>query len=74
MLRVLVGVLATRMTWTLGVVDCGTVVFAAGADAALAGVAALAVCGALACGTGAAEPLLEPAVGAPLEPPPPPQA
>jgi hypothetical protein len=50
------------------------VVFAAGADGALAGVAALAVCGALACGTGAAEPLLEPAVGAPLEPPPPPQA
>src|ERR1700744_5808496 len=71
MLRVLVGVLATVIVWTLGVVDCGTPVFANGADGALAGAAALAVSGALAvrgalAGWGAAE--------LPPEPPPPPQA
>ncbi|WP_250434547.1 hypothetical protein [Caballeronia sp. ATUFL_F2_KS9A] len=48
MLRVLVGVLETWMIWTLGVVDCATVVPVDGDDAALAGVAALAVWGALA--------------------------
>ncbi|KAK46099.1 hypothetical protein BG58_14510 [Caballeronia jiangsuensis] len=70
MLRVLVGVLVTRIVWTLGVVDCGTVVFADEGGGALAGAAALAtfgalaVAGALACWGGAAE--------LPSEPPPPP--
>ncbi|WP_245933090.1 hypothetical protein [Caballeronia novacaledonica] len=45
MLRVLVGVLATRMVWTLGVVDCATVGLADEDKGALAGAAALAVAG-----------------------------
>ncbi|BBP95999.1 hypothetical protein BSFA1_11280 [Burkholderia sp. SFA1] len=72
MLRVLVAVRVTWIGWTLGVVDCATVVSAFGADAGLAGAGALAARGALAVAAGAAG--VAGAEEPPLEPPPPPQA